>query len=134
MNPAMLAMVVAGVHLALFSWLVRVAWNANDLLGAWSLAGAVVILCVLAFIRLRGKTGAAAAQAGNGHLGVCAAVLLLTLNLRIDVWVASAYGVTVAEAHLLQPIWIVPTLTLALVAWTGVLQVLTRSKLPVVPQ
>jgi hypothetical protein len=130
MKPWLLAMVVAGIHLALFSPMIRVAWIAEDLLGAWSLAGAVVILCALAFFRLRGKTGAAAAQAGNGHLAVCSAVLLVALNLRIDVWVASAYGVTVAEAHRLQPLWIVPLLTLAFVVWAGMIGATTKRKLP----
>jgi RNA polymerase sigma factor (sigma-70 family) len=128
MKPGLLAAVVAGVHLALFSWLVRVAWNANDLLGAWAIAGTVVVLGVLAFVCIRGKTGAEAARAGNGHLGLCFVVMMLAINLRMDVWVASAYGVTVAEAHRLQPLWIVPALTLALVAWVGVLSVLIRPK------
>ena len=132
MKPWLLAIVVAGMHLALFSPMIRVAWIAEDFLGAWSLAGAVVILCALAFFRLRGKTGTAAAQAGNGHLAVCSAVLMAALNLRIDVWVASVYGVTVAEAHRLQPIWIVPVLTLAFVVWAGVLTALTKAKSTVV--
>jgi hypothetical protein len=127
MKPAVLAAVVAGVHLALFSWLVKVAWNADDLLGAGAIAGTAVFLSVLAFCRVRGKTGAAAAGASNGHLGVCFAVILMAINLRIDVWVASAYGVTVAEAHRLQPIWIVPTLTVAMAAWTGLVMAVTRS-------
>jgi hypothetical protein len=128
MKPWLLAIVVAGMHLALFSPMIRVAWIAEDLLGAWFLTGTVVILCALAFFRLRGKTGAEAAQAGNGHLAVCSAVLMVALNLRIDVWVASAYGVTVAEAHRLQPLWIVPLLTLAFVVWAGVVSVLTKAK------
>jgi len=128
MKPWLLAIVAAGMHLALFSPMIREAWIAEDLLGAWSLAGAMVILGALAFFRLRGKTGAAAAQAGSGHLAVCSAVLLVALNLRIDVWVASAYGVTVVEAHRLQPIWIVPLLTLAFVVWAGVLTALSKAK------
>ena len=116
------------MHLALFSCLVRVAWNADDLLGAGIIAGTVVLLGVLAFLRIRGKTGAEAARAGNGQLGVRFAVILLAINLRIDVWVASVYGVTVAEAHRLQPVWIVPLLTLALVMWTGLVLGLTRPK------
>jgi hypothetical protein len=128
MKPCMLAAVVVGVHLAIFSWLIRVAWKADDLLGAWAIAGTVFVLCFLAFFRIRGKTGAAAAGASNTHLGVCMVVILMAINLRIDVWVASAYGVTVVEAHRLQPIWIVPTLSFALVAWTGVVTVLTRPK------
>jgi RNA polymerase sigma factor (sigma-70 family) len=134
MKPGLLAVVVVGVHLALFSWLVRLAWIANDQLGMWSIAGTVVVLGVSAFLRIRGKTGAAAAGASRGHLGVCFAVILLAINLRIDVWVASAYGVNVSEAHRLQPIWIVPTLTLALVAWTGMLSVWIRPKPCIGPQ
>jgi hypothetical protein len=42
------------------------------------------------------------------------------------VWVARAYGVTVAEAHNLQPIWIIPVLTLALIAWTALVITLTK--------
>jgi hypothetical protein len=40
-------------------------------------------------------------------------MILAILNLRADVWVARAYGVSVSEAHDLQPIWIIPVLTLA---------------------
>jgi len=42
--------------------------------------------------------------------------------------VANAYGVTVAEAHNLQPIWIIPVLTLALIAWTAMVVTLTKPK------
>jgi hypothetical protein len=128
MNPGTLAVVVAGVHLALFSTLIREAWNADDLMAAWTIAGTAVVLSVAAFLRIRGKTGADIARASSLHLGVCCAVLLLALSLRIDVWVASAYGVTVAEAHHLQPTWIVPVLSLAFVIWVRVLSMLTRSK------
>jgi hypothetical protein len=55
-------------------------------------------------------------------------VMLMALNLRIDVWVASAYGVTVAEAHHLQPTWIVPVLSLALMLWAGAMPALIKSK------
>jgi hypothetical protein len=39
----------------------------------------------------------------------------LTALQRNDVWVASPYGVNLAEAHELQPLWLVPVLCLALV-------------------
>jgi len=120
MNAGTLAMVVAGVHLALFSGLVWIAWRAGDLLGTGAIAAAVVALAIAAFIRLRGKTGAAAVQATRAHFVICWVVIMLAINLRIDVWVANAHGVTVAEAERLQPTWIVPVLTLAFAAWTAV--------------
>jgi hypothetical protein len=128
MNPGTLAVVVVGVHLALFFTLIRAAWNADDVLGAWTIAGAALMLCVLAFLRIRGKTGADIARASSTHLKICCAVLLMALNLRIDVWVASAYGVTVAEAHQLQPTWIVPALSLAFLIWAGAMSTLTKPK------
>jgi hypothetical protein len=72
-------------------------------------------------------------RAGSGHLGICFAVMMMAINLRMDVWVAAAYGVAVAEAHRLQPLWIVPVLTLALVAWVGVAAGLARPKPRVEP-
>jgi len=128
MNPGALAVAVAGVHLALFFTLIRVAWDAHDPMAAWVIAGTAVMLSVLAFFWIRGKTGADVARASSVHLGICCAVMLMALNLRIDVWVASAYGVTVAEAHHLQPTWIVPVLSLAFMLWAGVLPTLTRQR------
>jgi len=128
MNSGLLAVVVAGVHLALFSPLIRVAWNAHDLMVAWTIAGMAVMLCVSAFLRIRGKTGADIARACSVHLGICCAVMLMALNLRIDVWVASAYGVTASEANYLQPTWIVPVLSLAFMLWAGVMPTLTKPK------
>jgi hypothetical protein len=55
-------------------------------------------------------------------------MILVILNLRADVWVARAYGVTVTEAHHLQPIWIIPVLTLALIAWTALVMALVKPK------
>jgi hypothetical protein len=126
MNSGALALAVAGVHLALFSPLLRVAWNADDLMAVGTIAGAATVLCVLAFLQIRGKTGADVARASSAHLGICCAVILMALNLRIDVWVAAAYGVTVAEAHRLQPTWIVPVLSLGFVFWAGVMRTLRK--------
>ena len=129
MNPGTLAAAVAGVHLALFWCLIWVAWGAHDLMAVWIIAGTALMLCVLAFFRIRGKTTAAEiARASSLHLGMCGVVMLMALNLRIDVWVASAYGVTVAEAHRLQPTWIVPVLSLAFMLWAAVMPVLTKPK------
>ena len=55
-------------------------------------------------------------------------ILASNVHAGLDVWVANAYGVTVAEAHNLQPIWIIPVLTLALIAWTAMVVTLTKPK------
>ena len=81
-----------------------------------------------AFLRLRGKVGLDAVRAIRANLGLCFGVILVALNLRVDVWVASAYGVTVAEAHRLQPTWIVLVLSLALAVWAELLSAMAKSK------
>ncbi len=128
MERGKLALVVAGVHLALFSWMIRLAWLMDEKAAAATIAGTVVVLGIGAFRGVRGKTGAALAQAVSLHFGVCFLVLLTIINLRLDVWVASSYGVTVAEAHRLQPLWIVPLLTLALVLWAMLLAAIMKRK------
>jgi hypothetical protein len=55
-------------------------------------------------------------------------VILAILNLRMDAWVASAYGVTVAKAHDLQPIRLIPILSFALVAWSVMVSALIKPK------
>jgi RNA polymerase sigma factor (sigma-70 family) len=128
MKPSTLAVVVAGTHLMLFSWLVRLAWRADDRMAAGITAGMMVALAIGAFFNIRGRTGAALARAVNGHMAVCAALTLATFNLRLDVWLTSGYGVSVAEIHRLLPTWIVPVLSLALVIWGAVVGSLTKPK------
>ena len=128
MKPGTLAVVVAGAHLMLFSWMVRLAWRAHDRMAAGTIAGMMVVLGLVAFLNARGRTGAALARVLNNHLAVCGALMLATFNLRFDVWVASGYGVSVAELHDRLPTWIVPLLTLVLVIWSGVVVALIKSK------
>jgi hypothetical protein len=59
---------------------------------------------------------------------LCCAAVAAVINLRLDVWAAAWYGVSVAEVHSLLPFWIVPLLTLALAAWIGAVLALTRAK------
>jgi uncharacterized protein Usg len=59
---------------------------------------------------------------------LCCAVVVAVINLRLDVWAAAGYGVSVAEIHNRLPTWIVPLLTLVLVIWTGVVLALTKPK------
>ena len=130
MRPGTLAAVVAGLHLMMFSWLIRLAWNFHDPMGVAVLSGATLVLAVAAFFRARAAAGATGLLRVSGsHIALIGMVIVLTLNQRIDVWVASAYGVSVAEAHHLQPLWLVPVLSLAFVLWTTLVVALTRPKL-----
>lgn len=129
MKPSTLAMVVAGMHLMIFSWLLYHAWNAEDRMGVGIIAGTMLVLIIAAFFNTRSRTGADVGRTLGRHLVVAAGIILVLLILRADVWVASWYGVSVAEAHRLQPMWIVPVLSLALLIWGVVVAVaLTKSK------
>ena len=128
MKPGTLALVVAGMHLMVFSWLLRLAWNANDRMGFGIAAGMLLVLGVAAFFNARNKTGAEVGLTLGRHMGVASVAILVFLNLRADVWVAISYGVTIAEAHRRLPVWIIPVLSLALVIWTKVVLALLKSK------
>ena len=127
MKPGTLALVVTGGYL-MFSWVIRLAWINNDHLAAGIAGGTMSVLAIWSFFQLRGNAAAAVGPALARHLSFVGLMILAILNLRADVWVASAYGVTVAEAHTLQPTWIIPVLTLALVAWAAVVIALTKPK------
>ena len=127
LKPGTLALVVAGGYL-LFSWVIRLTWIAHDPLATGIAAGTMLVLALWSFVRLRGKSAAAVGLALGWDMNLIGLMILAILNLRADVWVAKAYGVTVAEAHNLQPIWIIPVLTLALIAWTALVITLTKPK------
>ena len=129
MTPAKLAVVVAGSHLTIFSWLIALLWRENDRITAAIVTGAMLILGVWNFFQFRGQTGMAAARVAYGHMTLCCAVVVAVINLRLDVWAAAAHGVSVAEVHSLLPIWIVPLLTGALLIWCGVVLSLTKPRL-----
>jgi RNA polymerase sigma factor (sigma-70 family) len=133
LKPGTLAMVVAGSYL-MFSWVIRLTWMAHDPLATGIAAGTMLVLGVRSFFQLRGKAATAVGLALGWHFNLVGLMILAILNLRADVWVARAYGVTVAEAHNLQPIWIIPFLTLALVAWTALVIALTKPKHEVSPR
>jgi hypothetical protein len=127
LKPGTLALVVAGGYL-LFSWVIRLTWMAHDPLATGIAAGTMLVLGVRSFFQLRGKSATAVGPALGRHLNLFGLMILAILNLRADVWVAKAYGVTVAEAHNLQPIWIIPVLTLALISWTALVITLTKPR------
>ena len=127
MKPGTLALIVAGTYL-MFSWVIRLTWIFHDPLATGIAAGTMLVLALRSFFQLRGSAIAAVGPVLGRHLTLFGLMILAILNLRADVWVARAYGVTVAEAHNLQPIWIIPVLTLALIAWTAVVIALTKPK------
>jgi RNA polymerase sigma factor (sigma-70 family) len=127
LKPGTLALVVAGGY-SLFAWIIHLTWTAHDPLATGIAAGTMLVLALWSFFRLRGSTAAAVGPALARHLNLVGLMILAILNLRADVWVARAYGVTVAEAHNLQPIWIIPVLTLALIAWSALVITLTKPK------
>jgi RNA polymerase sigma factor (sigma-70 family) len=128
MTPGQFAFVVAGSHLMIFSWLISLTWREHDRITAAVITGAALVLGVWNFLQLRGKTGVAATRVAYGHMTLCCAVVVAVINLRLDVWAAAGYGVSVAEIHNLLPTWIVPVLTLVLVIWSAVVLALTKPK------
>ena len=127
MKRGTLALVVAGAYL-MFSWVLRLTWNAHDLLATGIAGGSMLALAFWSFIRLRGHSATEIGSALGRDLILLALMVLTILNLRANVWVASFYGVTIAEAHNLQPIWIIPVLTLALIASTALVMTLTKPR------
>ncbi len=120
--------VTVGVYVACFSGLIESAWRANDLLWAAIIAATMMALGGAHFMRLQCKTGVAATRNVAGRLALVWGVILLILNCRLDIWMAADRGVSLTEIHHLLPPWIIPLLTLALVAWLGILVAMTRPK------
>jgi len=117
---------VSGLYLAMFSWLVYLAWDTGDRLWAWIIAAVMVVLCIGRLHQMRGKTGAAMVRTSARHFALAAAVILVVLNLRLDVWVAERRDVSVEQVHQFLPIWLIPLLTLALIAWVAALVAVTK--------
>ena len=69
-----------------------------------------------------------AARGVAGHLALALAIILAILNWRLAIWEASLHGISLAEMHRLLPAWLIPTLTLGLVAWVTLLLEVTKRK------
>jgi RNA polymerase sigma factor (sigma-70 family) len=118
--------VVISLSLAYFSGLIYVAWRAHDQVSAGIITGTMVALGVWRFIQCRGRTGTAALHAAIGHAVLAWGVILVALNLRLGVWLAARREVSLAELHRLLPAWVVPSATLILLVWVGVVLAMTR--------
>lgn len=123
MKSGTLAAVVAGGFL-IHSWFIRFEWH--DRTGVLITAAAMVLMALPAFFQCRGKPALEVSRILGGFLNRVGILILLVINLRVDVWVASDYGVKVSEAPGLLPTWIVPVLTLALILWFALLAYLTN--------
>lgn len=109
--------VVVGAHLALFSWLIALAWRYHDETGVVMIVVPMLLLPVWAVFRLRTLDANGLRRRLGAHLTLAAAFILLIVNLRAAVWVSTAYGVDVARVHAVVPTWIIPMFTIALVGW-----------------
>ena len=116
------------IHLGCFSWLIYLAWHAGDRVWAGIIAATMILLGAWYLYRLRGKNGTAAWRTLGAHSAVVWSVILLVLNLRLDVWLAPRYEVSVAEMHRLYPMWLIPSLTLALLLWIGLVIAINKPK------
>lgn len=118
------ASVVAGTHIMMFWGIFQLAWQSHDRSGAVIIAGLASILGVVNFFLHRRRAGLGYIE----QLASCAAISLVALNLRYDIWFASDYGISVAELHDRMPTWIVPVLTLVLMLWSVLLLSITKPK------
>lgn len=120
----------AGMHLAIFSWVVALAWAAHDPMTAGIVAAMAIGMALWNFFTQRALSGVAAAAACVRHYGLCCLLILAVINLRMDVWLATHYGVSVAKIHGMFPMWLIPVLSLALITWAGLLIVAGNRQKP----
>jgi RNA polymerase sigma factor (sigma-70 family) len=122
------AAIVAGTHLMMFWGIILSAWREQDRLGAIIIAGLMTALGIWNFFKTRDRNGAVIPAGYFIQLASCTALLLAILNLRIDLWLAHSYGVTVTYLHQNMPFWMIPTLTLVLLAWSVAVFMMTKPK------
>ena len=128
LSPAARVVLVVGLYLACFWWLIDLAWEAHDPMWAGIITGLMVLLGAWNYFQRRARNGAAIIRATAGQLALVWGVILLILNLRLDVWEASLRGLDLATMHRLLPAWVIPLLTLTLVLWFGILLAVTKPK------
>lgn len=128
LSPAQCWFIAAGSHLTVFGWLIAVAYRQHDSITAAFVAGAMVLLAIWNALQLQGRTGPGITQAAYSHMTLCCAMVMAVINLRMDVWAAASYGVSVVEIHNRLPLWIVPALTLILIAWVCAVLAATKPK------
>lgn len=116
-----LAWSAGGFHIAVFSWFIFVAWRLDDTTAAVAIAVTMAALTLWTVLSFRGKSVVRATAGLARRTWLACGVALGALNLRLDAWLAAGYGLSVAEVHRLLPLWIVPLLSVLLVAWVAAL-------------
>ena len=119
-------LLLIGVYLACFSWLINLAWRSGDQIWAGIITVIMLVLGVGNYLWVRGRTGIRAVQAVVGHLALVWCVVLVLLNVRLEVWLAAARGIDLTSLRQLLPARTVPLLTVALVLWIGIVLAITR--------
>jgi len=117
-----------GIHVAMFLWLVAVAWRMEDHLTAGLVVLLGALLAIWKHFDWQSRTVQSYIRATFGHVGLCCAVLVTVVNLRLDVWLATNRGVSVTAIHQIYPMWLVPVLSVSVGLWIGVLLVLPVRK------
>ncbi len=116
-----------GVYLACAAWMINLAWLAGDRSTAAFVTVAMLVLGTVNFDRVHNSTSREAVlRVTSQHLALVWAVVLLTLNCRLDLWVASFRDIPLAEMHQLLPPSIIDLLTVVLLLWAGILVAATR--------
>ncbi len=110
-----------GIHIAMFLWLVAVAWRMDDHQTAGQVGLVVALLAAWRHFSRPGRTGPAVVRATFGHVGLGCSIIVTVINLRLDVWLATNRGVSVAVIHQIYPMWLVPVLSASVALWIGLL-------------
>ncbi|HVM59446.1 MAG TPA: sigma-70 family RNA polymerase sigma factor [Verrucomicrobiae bacterium] len=119
--------VAVALHLAC-CWVAYLAWEAADRIWAAIIIAGMIPMAGWYLYQLRRKAGSVSMRASAKHMTLLCGLILLALNLRLDVWVAARRGVSVAEVHQFLPVWLIPLLSVALIAWVAALIAITKPK------
>jgi hypothetical protein len=104
-------------------WLFGLAWRMGDRMSAGIVAAIAVLMLVWGFgsRNFWGTNRTFKLRMSRVFLGLWWGVTLLLLNWRLDVWIATARGTDLADAHRVLPMWTIHLGTLLLLLWAGML-------------
>jgi len=120
---------MTGIYLACFSWLINLAWRADDQLFTAILTALMIGLGGWHYFRLHNTLSASTVMRSvMTQLGIVWGVILLVLNLRLETWLAASYQTDLYGLHQSLPAPVIPLLTLALLVWAGAVMFVTRPK------
>jgi len=116
-----------GFLTATFWVLIFLAWQTGDRTVAGGIVASVFLLAAVPLWLARNRPPSVDEQTGGSwYVSFCGLVFLAILNWRLDVWLASIYGVDVDVMHRLLPMAIVHWLSAIVVAWSVALVFITQ--------